>query len=94
MFGACNTFKNDFGILVNGDVTTCCLDYNGLNAVGNIRDKKIVDILDLNKTKSIRENFDRFRPTLDFCKICLGGPGLFSSVIKQAASVAKAIYAR
>lgn len=86
-FGGCDTFRRDFGILSNGDVTTCCLDYNGENVVGNIHEQKLVDILALERTKSIRKHFDRYHPPLELCKRCLGGPNIFLSTAKQVLSI-------
>lgn len=88
-FGSCDTFRNqsDFGILANGDVTTCCLDYNGENVIDNVRNKKLVDILETDQVKSIIKHFNRYHPPTDLCRRCLGNPNVFFSLSKQAYSI-------
>lgn len=94
VFGGCEAFNRDFGILSNGDVTTCCLDYNGENVVGNVRDQKLVDILANGRARSVRNHFDRFHPPSDLCRRCLGGSRIVPSILKQIFSVANVLSAR
>ncbi len=88
-FGSCDTFRNqsDFGILANGDVTTCCLDYNGENAIDNVRNKKLIDILEMDQVKSIIKHFNHYHPPTDLCRRCLGSPNVLFSFGKQAYSI-------
>jgi MoaA/NifB/PqqE/SkfB family radical SAM enzyme len=94
VFGGCETFNRDFGILSNGDVTTCCMDYNGENVVGNVRDRKLVDILANGRARSVRNHFNRFHPPSDLCRRCLGGSGIVPSILKQIFSVANVLSTR
>jgi hypothetical protein len=88
VFGGCSAgFRDDFGILVSGEVTTCCVDYDGRNVVGDLRTHTLLEVLASEEALRIRSSFDRFRPPTEFCKECLGGPTLTASLLKQASSV-------
>jgi radical SAM protein with 4Fe4S-binding SPASM domain len=76
-------FRDDFGILANGDVTTCCVDYDGRNVIGNLHDHSLMEILDSDEAARIKRSLAWFRPPTQFCKECKGGPTLTSSVAKQ-----------
>ncbi len=87
VFGGCDALRRHFGILADGKVTTCCLDYNGENIVGNVRSQKLIDILETDQVRSIRRNFDRYHPPTELCKRCLGSPNILLSFAKQFSSV-------
>jgi MoaA/NifB/PqqE/SkfB family radical SAM enzyme len=93
-FGGCPTFRRDFGILYNGDVTTCTWDYDGRNVVGNVQNRPLVEILASSEVKRIRKSFDRYVPPLDFCRKCLGGPNLPSSMANQILTSVRDFVAR
>ncbi len=87
--GGCSAgFRDDFGILASGEVTTCCVDYDGRNVIGDLHKHSLMELLDSVEAKRIRQSLDRFSPPTAFCKQCLGGPTLASSLIKQISSVA------
>ena len=89
VFAGCSAgFRDDFGILVSGEVTTCCVDYDGKNVVGDLRTHTLREILDSDEARRIKRSFDHFRPPTQFCKECRGGPTLAASLLKQASSVA------
>lgn len=92
--GGCDTFRRHFGILANGDVTTCCLDYNGENVLGNLHNQQLSEILDLDKVKSIRKHFDKYLPPTELCKRCLGSPNLIFALVKQITSISNDIFKR
>jgi MoaA/NifB/PqqE/SkfB family radical SAM enzyme len=92
--GGCNTFREEFGILFNGDVTTCCVDFDGRNVVGNVRDRHLTEVLASPQVKRVRASFDRYTPPLDFCRKCLGGPNFPYSVTKQIMASARDFVAR
>lgn len=88
-FGGCSAgFRDDFGILASGKVTTCCVDYDGRNTIADLHERSLMDVLESEAAKHIQRSFRRFRPPTAFCKQCLGGPTLASSLLKQASSVA------
>ena len=87
--GGCSAgFRDDFGILASGEVTTCCVDYDGRNVIGDLHKSTLMEVLDSQEAKRIRQSLNRFIPPTPFCKQCLGGPTLASSLIKQISSVA------
>jgi hypothetical protein len=89
LVGACSAaFRDDFGILASGEVTTCCVDYDGRNIVGDLRKNSLTEVLESLEARRMRRSFDWFRPPTKFCRECLGGPTLAYSLLKQATSVA------
>lgn len=60
----------DVAILDNGDVTLCCLDYDGQLAVGNIRNSSIVDVLIGQPTLDLRAAMLGRRSLPPFCRQC------------------------
>ena len=77
-------FRDDFGILASGEVTTCCVDYDGRNVVGDLRRHSLMEILESSEALRIRRSLQWFVPPTTFCRQCKGGPTLVSSVLKQA----------
>ena len=70
--GYCNTLREKVGILVNGDVVLCCVDYNGENILGNIAEDSLGQILKSELAVRVLEGFDRGEVVLDKCQACLG----------------------
>ena len=88
VIGGCSAaFRDDFGILASGEVTTCCVDYDGKNVIGDLRKQSLMEVLASPEAKRIRRSFDMFRPPLPFCRECLGGPTPSSSLLKQISSI-------
>src|SRR5713226_1933765 len=88
LVGGCSAgFRDDFGILANGEVTTCCVDYDGKNVIGDLRKQSLMEVLESPKAKRIRRSFQMFHPPMPFCRDCLGGPTLTSSIVKQINSI-------
>jgi hypothetical protein len=87
--GGCSAgFRDDFGILCSGEVTTCCVDYDGKNVIGDLRKQSLMEVLESAEAKRIRRSFTWCIPPTQFCRDCLGGPTLASSALKQLQSVA------
>jgi len=72
-------------------VTTCCVDYDGRNVVGDLRKQTLMEVLESAPARRIRDSFGRLVPPTEFCRDCLGGPTLAVSAIKQVTSVALAL---
>ena len=62
--------RSHIGILVNGDIVPCCLDYNGTITLGNILNDKIDDILKGKRAKNMQENFLNNKKCEEFCRHC------------------------
>lgn len=67
---SCMGLRSHIGILVNGDIVPCCLDYNGTITLGNILNDKIDDILKGKRAKNMQENFLNNKKCEEFCRHC------------------------
>lgn len=85
--GCSDAFRNSFGILASGEVTTCCVDYDGRNVIGDLRNQSLMEVLGSDQAKRIRRSFKWCIPPTPFCRECKGGPTFISSIMKQASSV-------
>jgi organic radical activating enzyme len=89
LVGGCSAgFRQDFGILATGEVTTCCVDYDGKNVIGDLRTQTIMEVIDSAEARRIKRSLERFVPPMPFCRECLGGPTLRSSMMKQFSTIA------
>ena len=62
--------RTHFGILVDGTVVPCCLDYNGKLKLGNIFTESIEDILNSPNAKAIKEGFLNNKKISEMCQHC------------------------
>ena len=85
--GYCYGMKDHFSILHNGDVTLCCIDYDGKTAIGNVHHSTLEEILSSDRLGKIISGFKRFRLVHPHCKRCLGSKSLTSWLIKPVGSV-------
>jgi MoaA/NifB/PqqE/SkfB family radical SAM enzyme len=84
--GYCFGMRDHFAILYNGDVTLCCIDFDGKTSLGNIADAPLIDILNGTELERIMTGFARGKLVSAHCKHCLGSSTVFGSLIKPAAS--------
>ncbi len=68
--GRCLALKDQVAILVDGTVVPCCLDNNGDIPLGNIFNESLEDILNKDKTQTIKSNFENRIITCNLCKTC------------------------
>ena len=68
--GTCKALKDQIGILVNGDVVSCCLDYNGNTKIGNIFEEPFDTILNSQLFKNVVRGFCDKKPYFEICKKC------------------------
>ena len=66
----CHGLGDHFGILSDGTVVPCCLDSDGVIALGNIFREELSDILSTPRAKAIAEGFRRRKATEDLCCRC------------------------
>ena len=66
----CYGLKDQFGVLVDGTVVPCCLDSEGVIALGNIFTEEIDDILNSQRARDMVESFKRGCASEDLCKRC------------------------
>src|SRR6266567_488549 len=89
IIGGCSAgFRDDFGILCSGEVTTCCVDYDGKNVIGDLHQQSLMEVLESAEAKRILKSFKWFIPPTPFCRECRGGATLVSSIAKQASTIA------
>ena len=66
----CDHPFKQLGVLWNGDVTMCCLDYDGELVVGNIKDSSIETMLNSDAANKIRASMFGRSPLADVCRKC------------------------
>ncbi len=82
-FGRCDGMKNQIAILSNGDVTTCCYDYNGSNSFGNLGNSDLRKILSSDKANHYRNNLRRGILPTKTCRMCFGTNSIRKCLLKQ-----------
>ncbi len=66
----CYGLRDHFGILCDGTVVPCCLDSDGVIALGNIYTESLGDILSSPRAKAMVEGFSCRRATEELCRRC------------------------
>ena len=67
---SCHGLRDHFGILSDGTVVPCCLDSDGVMALGNVFRQELDDILDSPRAKTIADGFRNRKATEDLCRRC------------------------
>ena len=66
----CYGLKDQFGILADGTVVPCCLDSDGVIALGNIFEEDLSAILHSERAARMREGFKCGNASEDLCRRC------------------------
>lgn len=66
----CHGLGDHFGILCDGTVVPCCLDSDGMIALGNVFQEDLADILASKRAKAIAEGFRQRKAVEDLCRRC------------------------
>jgi MoaA/NifB/PqqE/SkfB family radical SAM enzyme len=66
----CYGMVDHFGILCDGTVVPCCLDSDGIIALGNVFREDLSDILHSPRAKAITAGWQRRTPSEDLCRRC------------------------
>ena len=69
-YGTCKGGKSHIAILVDGTVTICCLDNDGIVNLGNIFSNTLEEILDSDRYKNIINGFNNNKLCEELCKKC------------------------
>jgi MoaA/NifB/PqqE/SkfB family radical SAM enzyme len=85
--GYCYGMRDHFSVLWGGDVTLCCVDYDGQTAVGNLNESTLLEVLSSDKVGEIVRGFKRYRLVHPYCRRCLGSRSLAGWLFKPALSV-------
>lgn len=68
--GTCHGARDMIGILSNGEVIPCCLDYEGNLSFGNIFNTSLSEMLASPRFKALQEDFKQYRINEPLCKKC------------------------
>ncbi len=85
--GYCFGMRDHFGILLNGDLVLCCIDYDGKTKIGNIGESSIREILSSDRLAEIMDGFKGFRLVHPHCRHCQGSRSSLGRVVKPVAAV-------
>lgn len=66
----CYGLKDQFGILSDGTVVPCCLDSDGVIALGNIFTDNLDDVLSSERARNIVDGFKCGKASEELCKRC------------------------
>lgn len=68
--GFCHGLSSHIGILADGTVVPCCLDKEGVIALGNCGAQNIEDLLQAPRARAIHEGFQKGLLVEDLCRKC------------------------
>lgn len=68
--GFCHGLRDQVAILVDGTVVPCCLDSNGIVALGNVHQNTLEEILKTPRAKAISEGFSERKVVEELCQKC------------------------
>jgi len=85
--GYCFGMRDHFAILYTGDVTLCCIDFDGHTSMGNLNDSSLLDILNSDELERIVKGFHRTRLIHPYCRRCLGSNSRIGSWLKPGMSI-------
>lgn len=85
--GYCFGMRDHFGILYNGDVVLCCVDFEGRTTIGNLNNASLKEVLSSDTLEKIINGFKRFRLVHPHCRRCLGSKTFASWLFKPILSV-------
>jgi|APIni6443716594_1056825.scaffolds.fasta_scaffold17920_1 hypothetical protein len=84
-FGRCDEPAKGFAMLANGDVTPCCFDHEGKNALGNfITGGGVASIVLGHEARTFRGNLQQRRIPTELCAGCLARSTRLRSLVYQA----------
>lgn len=85
--GFCGYAFTNIGILNNGNVTMCCVDYDGKTTLGNICEKSLGEVLSSARVNKIKDGFGKMQIVEPYCQRCFGSPKKSKAVLKGLISI-------
>ncbi len=85
--GYCYGMRDHFAILQNGDVTLCCIDYDGRTKVGNVVESSLEEVLSSDELGRIIDGFKKMKLVHPHCRKCLGSRSFFTWLTKPVTDV-------
>lgn len=87
-YGSCFGLLTQFAIYWNGEVSSCCLDFNAQNVFGNIFDRKdIIEILSSDEAVAFAKELRNRKMPSKTCRICRGGSTFKEKLANMSASL-------
>lgn len=86
--GYCFGMRDHFGILYNGDLTLCCVDFDGKTVMGNLNTSSLEEVLSTPELDNIMRGFRRLQLVHPHCRRCLGSSSFTSWLLKPILSIA------
>jgi hypothetical protein len=86
-YGYCTGLKDHFGVLWDGRAVFCCRDYDGKTSLGNVWDSSLVALINRPEALKAVRGFRHYRVSHPYCRVCLGGRSVFSSMARQVGTV-------
>ena len=66
----CYGMRDHFGILCDGTVVPCCLDSDGVIALGNVFQTSLDEILSSSRAQAIKKGFECRKASEELCRRC------------------------
>ncbi len=66
----CMGMRDQIGVLVDGTVIPCCIDCDGVLALGNLGTDSVEDIINSKKAKKLRDGFLNGYAEFKYCRKC------------------------
>lgn len=85
--GYCSALNDHFAILCSGDLTYCCVDYDGKTKAGNVFEKPITEIMNSTPVIDAVEGFNKLKVVHHHCQKCLGGSTWLKSMVNRVGSI-------
>jgi hypothetical protein len=85
--GSCEGLSKHFGILWNGDMVFCCVDYDGKTRFENVRVTSIARALEQEKVQNAFRGFKKLLVKDQYCQRCIGDVSFERSILRQIGSI-------
>jgi len=84
--GCCEGLTKHFGILWDGGMVFCCVDFDGYTRFANLGESTIKEAFQQEEVKNIN-GFKKFHIRHPYCQRCLGDVSLKSALVRQVGSI-------
>ncbi|MHB0879128.1 MAG: SPASM domain-containing protein [Anaerolineae bacterium] len=85
--GYCGYALKGVGVLSNGTVTICCVDYDGNTSLGNLKTASLGSLLSWEPANAVRRGLRQGRLVHPYCRHCFGSASLIETAVKSLGSM-------